>query len=160
MNKSKKIIFGFLIIFILVSGGIGSFYLIGFLTYAVIEESFTFYSKPETSAKPENFILTVFSENTGKINVKYNTSSIPYYIKADVNFKAEGIYMRNSDYEFFGAEWYNHSSGSITELFVYTSPPTLGLFYHPTWTVKYDIAVNVTIRTGILYNLSYQLSQY
>ncbi len=155
MEKSKKIILGFLIPIILIGGGIGSFYLIGFLTYAVIEESYSFYYEPEISTEPEIFILNIFSDDPGKVNINYNTSSITHYIKADVDLKAEGFYMRNSDYNFFGAEWNNYSSESITELFVYTMPPTLGLFYHPTWTVKYEIAINITLRTDILYDLRF-----
>ncbi|GAG03147.1 unnamed protein product, partial [marine sediment metagenome] len=113
----------------------------------------TFYYKPEISTEPEIFILLIISDEPGKINIKLNTSSVPYYIKADVNLKAEGIYMRNSNYSFLSAEWYNYSSGSITELHVCTALPTLGLFYHPTKTAKYEIAVNITLRTDILYDL-------
>ena len=144
---------GFLIAFILIGGGIGAFYIIGFLTYSVIEESYSFYYKPELSVEPEKFILSIFSDDPGEINVKYNTSSVSYYIKTDVNLKAEGIYLKNSDYNFFSVEWDNYSIESTTELLVLTMPPTLGLFYHPTWTVKYDFTINITLRTDILYDL-------
>jgi len=153
MKKSNKIILGFLFPVILIGGGIGSFYIIGFLTYSMIEESYSFYYKPEMSIEPEKFILSILSDDPGDINIKYNTSSVPYYIKADVNLKAEGIYIRNSDYNFFSVEWDNYSSESITELFVLTMPPTLGLFYHPTWTVKYEVTVNISLRTDIIYDL-------
>lgn len=153
MKKSKKIVLAFLIPVILVGMGIGSFYIMGFLTYSVIEESYSFYYKPEVSVEPEKFILSIFSDDPGDINIKYNTSSVPYYVKADVNLKAEGIYLRNSNYNFFDVDWDNYSIESTTELLVLTMPPTLGLFYHPTWTVKYEVTVNISLRTDIIYDL-------
>jgi len=158
MKKSKKIILGFLIPVILIGGGMGSFLIIGFLNYAVTEESYSFYYKPAISVEPEIFRLLILSDDPREVIINYNTSSVPYYIKADVNLKAEGIYMRDSDYNFFDVYWYNDSIGSITELNVYTAPYILGLFYHPTWTVKYKIAVNLTLRTDILYDLQLNAS--
>ncbi|MHA2287700.1 MAG: hypothetical protein ACXABG_02815 [Promethearchaeota archaeon] len=153
MKKSNKIIIGVSIPIILIGGGIGSFNLIGFLTYAAIEESYSFYYKPEISVEPEKFVVSIFSDDPREINIEYNTSSVPYFIKTDVYLKAEGIYMKNSNYSFFNAEWDNYSLGSVTELRVLTMPPTLGAFYHPTWTVKYDITVNISLRTDVLYDL-------
>ncbi|MFW9999327.1 MAG: hypothetical protein ACFE9Q_13885 [Candidatus Hodarchaeota archaeon] len=149
MRKFIKIILVFLIPIILIGGGIGSLYIIGFLTYAVIEESYTFYYNPIIINEPEKLIISV----PGKINIKCNTTTVPYYIKADVYTKAEGIYLRYWDYNYIDTQWYNSSSDSI-RLYVYYSLPTLGPGYHPTHTVKYDDAIiNITLRTDILYDL-------
>jgi hypothetical protein len=154
MKKAKKIIVRLLILFIIIGGGIGSFYIVGFLNDGEIEESYSFYYKPAIRAEPEKLIII---SSTGKINIKYNTSSVPYYIKADVNLKAEGIYMKDSDYDYFITHWDNYSSESITELFVSSIGRTLGGFYHPSWTAKYDINIIITLRTDILYDLHFDV---
>ena len=143
-------IFILLILFTIIGGGIGSFYLIGFLTYAEIEESYSFYCTPEIITEPEKIRIHT---NGRTINIKHNTSSMPYYMKADVNLKVEGMYMKNSDYDYFITEGHYLPSENITELVVYSFGRTLGLFYHPSWTAKYNININITLRTDISYDL-------
>ncbi len=143
-------IFILLILFTIIGGGIGSFYLIGFLTYAEIEESYSFYCTPEIITEPEKIRIDT---NGRTINIKHNTSSMPYYMKADANLKVEGMYMKDSDYDYFITEGYYLPSENITKLVVYSFGLTLGLFYHPSWTAKYNININITLRTDISYDL-------
>ena len=88
MNKTKIIILGFLIPIVLIGGGIGTFYIFGYLNYGVVEESYTFYHIPAICAEPEKIRIHT---NGRTINIKHNSSSVPYYIKAEVNLKVEGI---------------------------------------------------------------------
>jgi hypothetical protein len=143
-------IFILLILFTIIGGGIGSFYLIGFLTYAEIEESYSFYCTPEIITEHEKIRIDT---NGRTINIKHNTSSMPYYMKADANLKVEGMYMKDSDYDYFITEGHYLPSENITELVVYSFGLTLGLFYHPSWTAKYNININITLRTDISYDL-------
>jgi len=149
-----RIIYRLLILFGIIGGlavgGLSSFYIMGFLNYAVIEESYSFYYKPAIRAEPEKIRIITDGRT---LNILHNTSSVPYCMKADVNLKAEGIYMRNSDYDYFFIEWLNFSSEPFTELLALSAGKTLGGFYHPTWTAKYDININVTLRTDISYDL-------
>lgn len=143
-------IFILLILFTIIGGGIGSFYLIGFLTYAEIEESYSFYCTPEITTEHEKIRIDT---NGRTINIKHNTSSMPYYMKADANLKVEGMYMKDSDYDYFITAGHYLPSENITELVVYSFGLTLGLFYHPSWTAKYNININITLRTDISYDL-------
>ncbi|MFX1456085.1 MAG: hypothetical protein ACFFDB_11990 [Promethearchaeota archaeon] len=155
MKKSIKIIIILLIPVIIFGGSIGSFYIIGFMNYGVIQESYSFYYNPAIRADPEKIRINTFGAT---INIKYNQSSVPYYIKADIDFKAEGMYMKGgSPAYYFTAYWNNNSLDSMPELFVTGMPPTLGPFYHPTWTVRYDIHINITLRTDILYDLHFDV---
>jgi hypothetical protein len=147
-------IYRLLILFTIMGGGIGSsivsFYIIGFLNYGVIEESYSFYCTPEIITEPEKIRIDT---NGRTINIKHNTSSMPYYMKADANLKVEGMYMKDSDYDYFITEGHYLPSENITELVVYSFGRTLGLFYHPSWTAKYNININITLRTDISYDL-------
>ena len=147
-------IFRLLILFAIIGGGIGasigSFYLIGFLNYGVIEESYSFYYTPAVIAESEKIRI---STDGRTINIRHNTSAMPYSIKADAILKAEGMYMRDFNYDFFHTEGHYYPSEETTQLIVYGSGRTLGGFYHPTWTAKYDININITLRTDILYDL-------
>jgi hypothetical protein len=78
-------------------------------------------------------------------------------MKADVYMKAWGLFMKNSDYRYFYSEWNNITSESITELFVDRAQRTLGGFYHPTWTAKYNVTINITLRTDIMYDLEFDI---
>ena len=147
-------IFRLLILFAIIGGGIGTynglFYLIGFSTYAEIEEFYSFYYEPELIAEPEKIRIDT---NGRSLNINHNESSMPYSIKADANLKAEGMYMRDFDYDFFITAGYYIPSETVTQLVVYSMGKTLGGFYHPSWTAKYDININITLRTDILYDL-------
>jgi len=149
-----RTIFRLLILIAIIFGGIGIsiglFYLIGFSTYGEIEESFSFYYTPENRTEPEKIRI---STDARTINIRYNTSSMPYSIKADAILKVEGMYMRDSDYGYFHTEGHYYPSEGFTQLVVYSAGRTLGGFYHPTWTAKYDININITLRTDILYDL-------
>lgn len=147
-------IFRLLILIAIIFGGIGTsiglFYYIGFLTYAEVEEFYTFHYSPELVAEPEKISIHT---NGRTLNITHNTSSVPYIIRADVNLKVEGPYIRDFNYDFFHTDGHYFPSEVTTQLVVYSSPPTLGLFYHPTWTAKYDININITLRTDITYDL-------
>lgn len=149
-----RIIFRLLILFGIIGVGIGTyiglFLLIGFSTYAEIEEFHSFYYTPAILAELEKIRIHTKGRT---INVKPNTSSVPYYIKADVSLKVEGMYMKDSDYDYFITELHHITEENITLLVVYSIGRTLGAFYHPTWTAKYDININLTLRTDILYDL-------
>lgn len=148
MSRSKNIILIILILG-LVFGGIVSFYIIGILNYGVIKRSNTFYYTPTSITSPEKFMIIT---NGRTINIKHNISAVNYDIKADLFLKAEGMYMKNSDYEYFITDWDNFSSESPS-LFVHSIGKTLGGFYHPSWTARYDITINLTLRTDLLYDL-------
>ena len=149
-----RTIFRLLILIAIICGGIGTsiglFYYIGFLTYAEIEEFYTFQYSPELVTEPEEIRI---STDGRTLNITHNTSSVPYIIRADANLKVEGMYMRDSDYDYFITVGEYIPSEAVTQLVVYSAGLTLGLFYHPTWTAKYDININITLRTDITYAL-------
>ena len=149
-----RIIYRLLILFTIIGVGIGTyiglFYLIGFSTYGEIEESYSFYYEPEFIAEPEK--IRIYT-NGRSLNINHNTSSMPYSIKADANLKAEGMYMRDFNYDFFITNGEFFPSEAVTQLDVSSMGRTLGGFYHPSWTAKYDININITLRTDILYDL-------
>ena len=150
MKNSKFIILGILTPIMMIGGGIGTFYILGYINYGIIQESYTYYHIPAISAEPEKIRIHT---NGRSLNIKHNSSSIPYYIKADVNLKAEGMYLKNSDYNYFSTWWDNYTSEEITQLIAHSIGRTLGGFYHPSWSAKYDININMTLRTDILYEL-------
>lgn len=151
MVKRKFKIILILIPVIIIGVGIGSFYIIGYLNYAEIQELYSFYYKPTVGAEPEE--LTIQSR-LAEINVNYNTSSVSFHIKADVNLEIKGIYLKGANLlDYFFMEWVNLTSGTMTRLYVDSNGATLGLFYHPSWTVQREIIVNITLRTDILYDV-------
>ncbi|GAH62897.1 unnamed protein product, partial [marine sediment metagenome] len=66
-------IYRLLILFTIMGGGIGSsivsFYIIGFLNYGVIEESYSFYCTPEIITEPEKIRIDT---NGRTLNIKHN----------------------------------------------------------------------------------------
>jgi hypothetical protein len=132
---------------LIVFGGI-SFIVTGFTTAGSIDVSFSFQYEPSSPDPIEDLSINA---DIGKIIVKYNTTTTPYFAEFDVNLKVAGLFMEGKTYlDFFNpsTEWWAESSG-IFDLKVLPD-----IWFDPSyWFKSYDITIIVTLRTDVIYEI-------
>jgi len=135
----------------LIGGGALGFVITGFATSGTIEESFTFYYQDVPSSM-EDITLDV---GLGSLDIRYNTSNTPYIVKIDVDMKISGLFMANRGYaEFFGpsTDWWQNATFPPITFNLKALPQT---WFNPTfWFKSYNIDVNVTLRTDVIYKIT------
>ncbi len=136
-----------IVLIIIIVGAIGTFFLIGFLTQGKIESSGSRYYEPITASDPEPIVIRT---DVGNIDIKYNTSATPFFVKLDYDVKVSGTYMiRKSFSDFFTIEWDNLTSDDKTVFYLRTKRD---LWIDPsTWFSNKRIEIDVTLRTDITY---------
>ncbi|GAG82575.1 unnamed protein product, partial [marine sediment metagenome] len=137
---------------LIVGGGIG-FIVTGFTTAGSIEVSFGFQYEPSSPDPIEDLSINA---DIGKIIVKYNTTTTPYFAEIDVNLKIAGLFMEGKTYlDFFSpsTEWWTESSG-IFDLKVLPD-----IWFDPSyWFKSYEITITVTLRTDVIYDIDARIS--
>ncbi|MFX1313626.1 MAG: hypothetical protein ACFFHD_13610, partial [Promethearchaeota archaeon] len=149
MRKNVKT--AIIVLAALVGGGAIGFVITGFVTSGTIEESFTFHYQAIPSSM-EDLTLDV---GLGSLDIRYNTSNTPYLVKIDVDMEISGLFMANRGYaEFFGPStdwWQNATFPPI----IFRLDPLPQTWFNPTfWFKSYNIDVNVTLRTDVVYKIS------
>jgi len=136
-----------IVLAIIIVGGIGTFFLIGFLTQGTIESSGTRYYEPTTASDPEPVVIRT---DVGNIDIKYNTSATPFFVKVDYDVKVRGTYMIGKSFsDFFTIEWDNLTSDAETKFYLRTKRD---LWIDPsTWFSIKRIEIDITLRTDITY---------
>ncbi|MHA1457981.1 MAG: hypothetical protein ACTSR5_18745 [Promethearchaeota archaeon] len=134
MRKYKIVI---IFIVALIAGGTIGFFVNGVFTSGSIEKHSSFNYDPSVPSPIESLKIQA---DIGNINFKYNTSNVPYY----------GLFMEGKDYTAFfvpDTEWWPLEN----EFYLKTLPD---IWFDPSyWFKSYDITINVTLRTDIVYNL-------
>jgi len=132
---------------LIVGGGIG-FIVTGIATAGSIDVSFGFQYEPSSPDPIEDLSINA---DIGKIIVKYNTTTTPYFAEFDVNLKVAGLFMSGKTYlDFFNpsTEWWVESSG-IFDLKVLPD-----IWFDPSyWFKSYEITITVTLRTDVIYDI-------
>lgn len=132
---------------LLVGGTIG-FFITGFVTSGSIEKSISFNYDPSVPSPIESLKIQT---DMGKINFQYNTSNLVHYATVDVDIRISGLFMEGKDYTAFfvpDTEWWPLEN----EFYLKTLPD---IWFDPSyWFKSYDITINVTLRTDIVYNLT------
>jgi len=135
----------------LIGGGAIGFVITGFAMSGTIEESFTFHYQDVPSSM-EDLTLDV---GLGSLDIRYNTSNTPYIVKIDVDMKISGLFMANRGYaDFFGpsTDWWQNATFPPITFSLKTLPQT---WFNPTfWFKSYDIDINVTLRTDVIYKIN------
>ncbi len=140
-----------IVLSLVIGGGIGVFFIVGFAMSSTIEESFTFlYQDVPSSIEELNLDVGI-----GAIDIRYNTSNTPYIAKIDVDMRISGLFMSNMGYaDFFGPTtswWQNGTFPPI--LFRLQQLPHVWL--NPaSWFKLANIEINVTLRTDVAYDLN------
>lgn len=136
---------------IVIGGGTGVFFIVGFAMSGTIEESFTFqYQDIPSSVEELNIDVGI-----GAVDIRYNTSNTPYIVKIDVDMRISGLFMSDKSYtDFFGPTsgwWQNGTFPPI--LFRLQQLPHVWL--NPaSWFKFANIEINVTLRTDIVYDIN------
>ena len=145
MRKYKIII---IFIVALIAGGTIGFFVNGVFTSGSIEKQTSFNYDPSVPSPIESLKIQA---DIGNINFKYNTSNMPYYATVDVDIRVFGLFMEGKDYTAFfntDTEWWVLEN----EFYLKTVPD---IWYDPSyWFKSYDITINVTLRTDIIYNIT------
>ncbi len=136
-----------IVLAIIIVGAIGTFFLIGFLTQGTIEASGSRYYEPSTASDPEPAVIRT---DVGNIDIKYNTSATPFFVKVDYGIKVSGTYMIGKSFsDYFTIEWDNLTSDDKTVFYLRTKRD---LWIDPsTWFSNKRIEIDVTLRTDIKY---------
>ena len=132
---------------LLVGGTIG-FFITGFVTSGSIEKNTTFNYAPSVPSSPESLKIQT---DIGKINFQYNTSNSAHYATVDVAIKISGLFMEMKDYTAFfnpESEWW------VLENEFYLKVLSDIWFDPAFWFKSYDITINVTLRTDIVYDIT------
>ncbi|MHA1191778.1 MAG: hypothetical protein ACTSP9_05715 [Promethearchaeota archaeon] len=138
------------IIFIaaLIVGGTIGFFTTGFVTSGSIGKQVSFNYDPSVPTPVESLKIQT---DIGKINFQYNTSNLVHYATVDVDISISGLFMEGKDYTAFfvpDTEWWPLEN----EFYLKTLPD---IWFDPSyWFKSYDITINVTLRTDIVYNLT------
>ncbi|MFX0008380.1 MAG: hypothetical protein ACFFAV_16840 [Candidatus Hermodarchaeota archaeon] len=149
MRKTPKILI--IVLALLIGGGTGVFFIVGFATLGTIDESFTFhYQAVPSSIEELNLDIGI-----GAIDIRYNTSNTPYIVRIDVDMRLSGLFMSGMGYaDFFGPPtswWQNGTFPPI--LFRLRQLPHLWL--NPaSWFKLAHIEINVTLRNDVIYNIN------
>lgn len=132
---------------LIVGGGIG-FVVTGFATAGSIDVSFDFQYEPSSPDPIEDLSINA---DIGKIFVKYNTTTTPYFAEIDVDLKIAGLFMSGKTYlDFFNpsTEWWAESSG------IFTLEVLPDVWFDPSyWFKSYEIIITVTLRTDVIYDI-------
>ncbi|MFX1311700.1 MAG: hypothetical protein ACFFHD_03670 [Promethearchaeota archaeon] len=136
-----------IVLAIIIVGAFGTFFLIGFLTRGTIEESGSRYYESSVASDPEPVVIRT---DVGNIDIKYNTTSTPFFIEIDYDVKVSGTYMIGKSFsDFFHLEWHNSTSDDKTIFYLRTKP---GIWIDPSaWFSIKRIQIDVTLRTDISY---------
>ncbi|MFW9819459.1 MAG: hypothetical protein ACFFE5_07600 [Candidatus Thorarchaeota archaeon] len=149
MRKLPKVLI--IVLSLVIGGGIGVFFIVGFATLGTIDESFTFlYQDVPSSIEELNLDIGI-----GAVDIKYNTSNTPYIVKIDVDMKLSGLFMSTMGYaDLFGPTtswWQNETFPPI--LFRLKQLPNVWI--NPaSWFKFANIEINVTLRTDVVHNIN------
>jgi hypothetical protein len=139
-----------LIIFIaaLLVGGTIGFFITGVATSGSIEKGATFNYNPSVPSSVESLQIQT---DIGKINFKYNSSNTAHYAVVDVDIQIFGLFMQGKDYTAFfipDTEWWPLEN----EFYLKILPD---VWFDPSyWFKSYDITIDVTLRTDIVYDIT------
>lgn len=132
---------------LLVGGTIG-FFITGFVTSGSIAKSASYNYDPSVPLPIESLKMQA---DIGKINFQYNKSNLAHYATIDVDIRISGLFMEAKDYTAFfvpDTEWWL----SENEFYLKTPPD---IWFDPSfWFKSYDVTINVTLRTDVVYNLT------
>jgi len=136
-----------IVLAIIIVGAFGTFFLIGFLTQGTIETSGSRYYEPSAASDPEPVVIRT---DVGNIDIKYNTSATPFFMKVDFYVKVSGTYMIGKSFsDFFTINWDNSTTDDKTIFYLKTRPD---IWIDPsTWFSIKRIEIDVTLRTDIKY---------
>ena len=132
----------------LVAFSIGGFFVIGFMTQGVYEDSFTYYYNLASPASIEECII--YGDTAG-INIQYNSTPVDYIVKVDVDISVSGLFVSGKSYENF----YNPISWKNTSSAEFSLTGYLWSWIDPTsWFKIQNNLITVTLRTDVVYKLS------
>ncbi|UCD00944.1 MAG: hypothetical protein JSV23_08670 [Promethearchaeota archaeon] len=143
MIRSTKIIL--IIAAAIVLGGASIFGIIVFVNWGTFEYSNTYYYQ----GVPSPVEILSLNSDIGAININYNSTPTDYIVKVDLDIRIDGGFVAGKAYSDFFEDvvWLN---GSIPITFELVKKVFTGFIFP----IIYDIEIDVTLRTDIIYDIT------